>query len=154
MILQVSAFGAAQCAIALKDRPLAFKAEHGLEAAAAECVRHHLPQVTQDKYGIVREYRRDVGRYFRGETAFYPSMPQGYFDRDIAAALTLLREKAIRGQGGELFPAVSAALAEAKIENSWHASATNIYRNWLRYICAQKAQRPARSTVMDLEQVS
>jgi homoserine O-succinyltransferase/O-acetyltransferase len=103
---------------------------------------------------LLREYRRDVGRYFRGETAFYPSMPQGYFDRDIAAALTLLREKAIRGEGGELFPEVSAALAEAKIENSWHASATNIYRNWLRYICAQKAQRPARSTVMDLEQVS
>jgi homoserine O-succinyltransferase len=104
---------------------------------------------------LLREYRRDVGRYFRGEAPRYPSMPQNYFDRDIAAALTLLREKALRGEGGELFPEVSAALTEAKIENRWYASATNIYRNWLRYICAQKAQRPARSTVLaDLEQVS
>jgi hypothetical protein len=46
-------------------------------------------------------------------------------------------------------------LTEATIENRWYASATNIYRNWLRYICAQKAQRPARSIVVaDLEQVS
>ena len=104
---------------------------------------------------LLREYRRDIGRYFRGETPVYPSMPQSYFDRDIVAALTLLREKALRGEGGELFPEVSAALTQAKIENSWYASATNIYRNWLRYICAQKAQRPARSTVIaDLEQVS
>jgi homoserine O-succinyltransferase/O-acetyltransferase len=104
---------------------------------------------------LLREYRRDVGRYFRGEAPLYPSMPQSYFDRDIVAALTLLREKAVRGEGGELFPEVSAALTEAKIENSWYASATNIYRNWLRYICAQKSLRPARSTVIaDLEQVS
>ncbi len=104
---------------------------------------------------LLREYRRDVGRYFRGEAPLYPSMPQSYFDRDMTAALTLLQEKAIRGEGGELFAEVSAALAEARIENSWHASATNIYRNWLRYICAKKAQRPARSSVIaDLEQVS
>jgi homoserine O-succinyltransferase/O-acetyltransferase len=103
---------------------------------------------------LLREYRRDVSRYFRGEAPFYPSMPQSYFSRDIAAALTLLQEKAVRGEGGELFPAVSAVLTEATIKNSWHASATNIYKNWLRYIGAQKAQRPARSTVMDLEQVS
>jgi homoserine O-succinyltransferase len=104
---------------------------------------------------LLREYRRDVGRYFRGESPLYPSMPQSYFDSDIAAALTLLQAKAIRGESGELFPEVSAALAEAKIANGWHASATNIYRNWLRYICSQKAQRPARSSVIaDLEQVS
>jgi homoserine O-succinyltransferase len=104
---------------------------------------------------LLREYRRDVGRYFRSESPLYPSMPQSYFDSDLAAALTLLQEKAIRGESGELFPEVSAALTEARIENSWHASATKIYRNWLRYICAQKAQRPARSSVIaDLEQVS
>jgi homoserine O-succinyltransferase/O-acetyltransferase len=104
---------------------------------------------------LLREYRRDVGRYFRGEAPLYPSMPQGYFDRDLAAALTALQQRAIRGESGELFPEVSAALTEAKIENGWNASAINIYRNWLRYICAQKAQRPARSSVIaDLEQVS
>lgn len=104
---------------------------------------------------LLREYRRDVGRYFRGEAPTYPSMPQSYFDRDIVTTLTLLREKALREEGGELFPELSAALMGAKIENRWYTSATNIYRNWLRYICAQKAQRPARSTVIaDLEQVS
>src|ERR1700722_4093680 len=104
---------------------------------------------------LLREYRRDVGRYFRGEAPRYPSMPLSYFDRDLEAALTLLREKAVRGEGGELFPELSSVWTEAKIENSWYASASNIYRNWLRYISTQKALRPARSIVVaDLEQVS
>ena len=40
---------------------------------------------------LLREYRRDVGRYLRGETETYPSLPRSYFDEDTAQALTALR---------------------------------------------------------------
>ncbi len=47
---------------------------------------------------LLREYRRDVGRYFKGETARYPLMPRSYFGRSMVDELTALQEKAISQQ--------------------------------------------------------
>jgi homoserine O-succinyltransferase/O-acetyltransferase len=93
---------------------------------------------------LMREYRRDIGRYFKGETAKYPLMPQNYFDRDTVDALNALQLRSASGQGEELVPEISAALSKANIKNTWQSSATSIYTNWLRYIGAQK-EKAARS---------
>jgi homoserine O-succinyltransferase/O-acetyltransferase len=90
---------------------------------------------------LLLEYRRDVGRYLRGETNTYPSMPRGYFDHDTVKALTALREEALSRPREELLAEVSAALENTRIENTWQATAACIYRNWLEYICAQKTLR-------------
>jgi homoserine O-succinyltransferase len=87
---------------------------------------------------LLREYRRDIGRYFKGEIPKYPLMPQGYFDRNTVDALNALQLRAIAGQGEELVPEISTGLSNASIENTWQSSATSIYNNWLRYIRAQK----------------
>jgi homoserine O-succinyltransferase len=87
---------------------------------------------------LLREYRRDIGRYFKGETARYPSMPVSYFDRNTVNELTTLEERAIRGRNGELLMEISNTLGMRTIENTWSASATSMYRNWLEHICAQK----------------
>ena len=34
---------------------------------------------------LLREYRRDIGRFLRGEREHYPAMPLGYFSDDAAA---------------------------------------------------------------------
>lgn len=87
------------------------------------------------------EYRRDLGRYLRGETYTYPLIPQGYFDSETVIALTALqRQSRYRGPQGVLTE-VSKILEEANIENTWRATAACIYRNWLLHICAQKALR-------------
>jgi DNA topoisomerase IA len=39
------------------------------------------------------EYRRDVGRFLRGESAVYPNIPQGYFDTDTVTALKEIEDK-------------------------------------------------------------
>jgi homoserine O-succinyltransferase/O-acetyltransferase len=93
---------------------------------------------------LLREYRRDIGRYFKRETARYPLMPQNYFDRNTVDALNALQLRTISGQGEELLPEISAALSKASIENTWQSSATSIYTNWLLYIGAQK-EKAARS---------
>jgi homoserine O-succinyltransferase len=87
---------------------------------------------------LLREYRRDVGRYFKGETEMCPSIPQSYFDDDTVHALTALRERSLCDRGEGLLLEISAALGERRIEKTWNASAITIYRNWLEYICAQK----------------
>jgi homoserine O-succinyltransferase len=87
---------------------------------------------------LLREYRRDVGRYIKGEAARYPLMPQSYFDEATVAELTVLQEKATSQRSEGLLPELSAILADKKIENTWQSSAAGIYRNWLAHICAQK----------------
>ncbi len=87
---------------------------------------------------LLREYRRDVSRYVRGETDAYPSLPQSYFDEDTAQALTALRAQAIRQRNEELLTYVSTKLEHTTIDNTWHTTAARIYRNWLQYIRDQK----------------
>jgi homoserine O-succinyltransferase/O-acetyltransferase len=87
---------------------------------------------------LLREYRRDVGRYVKGEAPRYPLMPESYFDDAMAGELSAFQEKAISRRSDELLPELTAILGNKKIENTWQASAAGVYRNWLGHICAQK----------------
>jgi homoserine O-succinyltransferase len=87
---------------------------------------------------LLREYRRDVGRYFKGETDKYPAVPRSYFESHLVDALTALQERAISNRNGELLLEISNALGEQNIANTWSSSATSVYKNWLDYLCAQK----------------
>jgi homoserine O-succinyltransferase len=96
---------------------------------------------------LLLEYRRDVGRYLKRETEKYPSVPQGYFAPETVQVLTLLRDEALASRRDELLRDVSAVLASVQIDNTWRATATRTYRNWLEYLWAQKEQRAKIETV-------
>jgi homoserine O-succinyltransferase len=89
---------------------------------------------------LMREYRRDVGRYIKGDTATYPALPLGYFDPTTEQALTMLRNKAAAFRTGEMLTDVVAVLARSKIEGAWQRSAALIYRNWLEAISVRKTE--------------
>jgi homoserine O-succinyltransferase/O-acetyltransferase len=91
-----------------------------------------------DSDTLLREYRRDVGRYLKGESQKYPSMPQNYFDAATEEELVLLQEKASSARSEDLLTELAAILLPLKIENTWQSSAAGIYRNLLAHICAQK----------------
>lgn len=90
---------------------------------------------------LLLEYRRDVGRYLRGEATTYPRMPRGYFDHETMVALTALQNEALSRPRESLLAEVVAALEESRTENTWRSTAASIYRNWLEYLCAQKQTR-------------
>ena len=81
---------------------------------------------------LLREYRRDVGRFLRGEMHHYPLMPRNYIDEETARQLHALCEKAASAPGARLLPQLGAVLDKANIENRWTATAALIYRNWLQ----------------------
>lgn len=87
---------------------------------------------------LLLEYRRDVGRFLRGESDSYPSMPKGYFNTATQSALTALRDAAVAQPGESLLADVSNVVEALQIENTWSATATCVYRNWLTYISARK----------------
>ena len=93
---------------------------------------------------LLLEYRRDIGRFLRRERDTYPPMPHGYFDEETVEALTALRERALSDRREELLAEFPTALAAGKVTNTWRSTASALYRNWLRYIGAQKQQKALR----------
>ncbi|HTD43117.1 MAG TPA: homoserine O-succinyltransferase [Bryobacteraceae bacterium] len=89
---------------------------------------------------LLLEYRRDIGRFLRGERNAYPSMPLGYFDEDSAGALDALRERASTDRREELLRELPTESLASKVRHPWSSEAVCIYRNWLQYLCAQKAR--------------
>jgi len=94
-----------------------------------------------DEQSLLKEYRRDVSRFLRGERPGYPAAPNGYFDAESTRRLDEFRERAMADPGTtdiSQFPADSAA---KRLRNAWQLPAVQTYSNWLQYLTAAKAER-------------
>jgi homoserine O-succinyltransferase len=90
---------------------------------------------------LLKEYRRDIKRFLRGERDTYPSMPKGCFHEGMVRVLNDFREVALsehREKAMERFP--EAAIV-GTLRKTWHSSAATLYRNWLEYVVTNKAAR-------------
>jgi homoserine O-succinyltransferase len=90
---------------------------------------------------LLLEYRRDVARYFRAESARYPNLPFNYFDSEVAATLNELRRKALLFRSEELLQQVSAALSQANVRRHWETTAGSLYKGWLDHLSAERHLR-------------
>ena len=91
---------------------------------------------------LLKEYRRDIKRFLRGERPNYPSMPLGYFDEAGAKILEAFRTRALLDPREELLASFPEAEIARTLQKTWHPGAVCIYRNWLRYISAKKNETP------------
>jgi homoserine O-succinyltransferase len=87
---------------------------------------------------LMGEYRRDVGRYLKGEMESYPLLPLDYFEEETERSLREIEAKARASRQEKLFGEVSAVLNGVRIHNTWRSTAALIYRNWLEHLCSQK----------------
>jgi homoserine O-succinyltransferase/O-acetyltransferase len=98
---------------------------------------------------LLKEYRRDVGRFLRGEQAAYPLQPRDYFSSAASAALDGFRERALKGPRPELLAEFPTPAAAQDLRAPWAGAAARIYSNWLSFIAA--AARPGPSARQHLE---
>ena len=96
-----------------------------------------------DATTLLLEYRRDIGRFLRGERDTYPPMPEGYFDDEIVRILADLRERALSDRREELLADFPIAMAAGRVTNNWRAAGEGLYRNWLEYLRWEKTQTRA-----------
>jgi homoserine O-succinyltransferase/O-acetyltransferase len=87
---------------------------------------------------LLGEYRRDVGRFLRGESDIYPTMPQHYFSESIRQVLLEFRERAMQDRRAELLSSFPVTQATIGIKNTWREGAVQLYRNWLTYLWDNK----------------
>jgi homoserine O-succinyltransferase len=96
-----------------------------------------------DREALLREYRRDVGRFLRGMVEPYPEMPCGYFDETAAAALAVFRETALRRRDAALLAEFPFEVARRNLAGPWLTAATRLYSDWLAYVAAEQSLRQA-----------
>lgn len=90
---------------------------------------------------LLGEYRRDMGRFLRGENEVCPTIPKGYFDAKSERIMIDFRAKALSNRDSELFADFPADRLAKDVQNVWRRSARDIYRNWLVYMEAQRTAR-------------
>ncbi|MGY8635147.1 homoserine O-succinyltransferase [Bradyrhizobium sp. 14AA] len=90
---------------------------------------------------LLGEYRRDMGRFLRGENEVCPTIPRGYLNEDAEKMLIAFRQKALSDRRPELFSDFPADQLARDLSNVWRLPAQRIYRNWLLYIVSQRARR-------------
>ncbi len=93
---------------------------------------------------LMGEYRRDVGRFLRGERDSYPLLPLNYFDARIEQSLQAIEAKAHVCREAELLDDVSGVLSGIEIDNSWRRTAILLYRNWLEHLRQKKRDTAKR----------
>jgi homoserine O-succinyltransferase len=94
-----------------------------------------------EAYTLLLEYRRDIGRYCRGESSVYPSIPVNYFEPALAARLAALQQAA-NGHGlKHHLEQANALLETATVQNDWLSTAVQFYKNWLQLILQQKGEK-------------
>jgi homoserine O-succinyltransferase len=80
---------------------------------------------------LLREYRRDVGRFLRDQQPHYPALPHEYFSPAALKLLSSFEKRAITARSADLLTEFPFAEITDTVRNTWGADATRIYRNWL-----------------------
>lgn len=97
---------------------------------------------------LLREYRRDVGRFLRGEQSQYPNLPQGYFSAAALQLLSAFEQRAIAAPAADLLAEFPVAAITDDLRNTWSTGAAGVYRNWLAYLAsAHKASNNPTSVL-------
>jgi len=87
-----------------------------------------------DAGALLREYRRDVGRYLAGTMEHYPEMPAGYFDDERAHSFDAFRARAERQRSRDLLE----EFPDSSPPHLWHDVAILLYGNWLGALVAER----------------
>ena len=85
-----------------------------------------------DSISLMKEYKREVGRYMNGETDRYPPFPENYFSLKCQAILEEyqdnLNEALANKQTPPIFPE---EIIIPYLDNTWHDTAEAVINNWI-----------------------
>lgn len=85
-----------------------------------------------DTVSLLKEYKREVGRYQRGECGEYPPFPTDYFGVKERSLLDEYRARADRELAeGRPAPEFPEMLINQSLDNTWHDTAEAVVGNWM-----------------------
>jgi homoserine O-succinyltransferase len=115
--------------------------------------RHRSPMLFfqgHPEYGaatLLKEYRRDVGRYLDAQQPHYPTLPFGYLSATATALLEEFRQQALTRRPAGLLEHFPFAAVATTLRDPWRPAAVAIYRNWLALVGAAGTRMSAPDAV-------
>ena len=85
-----------------------------------------------DRESLLKEYKREVGRYIRGECEDYPPSPENYFAASVERRFAAYREETVRAlEIGATPPGFPEAEVLPELDNTWTDTGKALVNNWL-----------------------
>ena len=85
-----------------------------------------------DSISLLKEYKREVGRFVNGERPDFPPLPERYLAPQPAAILLEHRERVEWALARRApIPELPEALMLNRLDNTWHDSALAVMNNWI-----------------------
>jgi homoserine O-succinyltransferase len=103
-----------------------------------------------DEGALLREYRRDIGRYLRGERDTYPAAPHGYFDETSKRKLDVFQARAMAERSESIIDDFPEVTSGHRRRSGRDPATVQIYRNWLTHVAQQKAARTKSRSSVDV----
>ena len=85
-----------------------------------------------DTISLLKEYKREVVRFARGERDDYPPFVENYFSLQVQGILIEHQERVIAARRrGTPVPELPEHLVEPALHNTWHDTAEAVVNNWI-----------------------
>ncbi|MDH5544718.1 MAG: homoserine O-succinyltransferase [Gammaproteobacteria bacterium] len=85
-----------------------------------------------DTISLLKEYKREVKRYFVGDLDEYPPVPRHYFSKQVKAVADEFRAMVENAKRKKLqFPDFPEQFIEATLDNTWRDTAEAVINNWV-----------------------
>lgn len=85
-----------------------------------------------DTVSLLKEYKREIMRYYLGERSDYPPFPEYYFIHEVGGVLNEY-ERAVRraSKVGAVIPDFPESRVMPYLDNTWRDTAKAVFNNWL-----------------------
>jgi homoserine O-succinyltransferase len=85
-----------------------------------------------DDISLLKEYKREVVRFFEGDRIDYPPYPENYFDDEVKQILSDYENQVIKAKKNKeaLTPFPEQAIL-SHLDNTWRDTAKAVFNNWL-----------------------
>ncbi|MGZ8919150.1 MAG: homoserine O-acetyltransferase/O-succinyltransferase family protein, partial [Methylobacter sp.] len=85
-----------------------------------------------DDISLLKEYKREIMRFYNAERADYPPFPENYFNAEAQEILTGYKQDVISArQTGRELAGFPESLILEHIDNTWRDTAKAVFNNWL-----------------------
>jgi homoserine O-succinyltransferase/O-acetyltransferase len=85
-----------------------------------------------DDISLLKEYKREVMRFYRAEIDDYPPFPENYFNSTTCRLFNDYQVQVIAARNtGQVMPEFPEALVVPDLDNTWRDTAKAVFNNWL-----------------------
>ena len=85
-----------------------------------------------DAISLLKEYKREVERFFNGSSRSYPEYPENYFNAATVSILDSYQSQVVQAKNnGSSLPLFPESQVAPHIDNTWRDTGKSIFNNWL-----------------------